>query len=263
MDKRKIIFVSIIAIIIVLAIAGFFTLRFISETSTVASDENKNQTQEQQEQNLEYQGNVNAIGNTQSTSNQEIEHSQNMNRNEEEVPESDQTNEEEPQQPPAEDKNVYADDSLTLSRIDQEKMKNTARDFLNAFLTYDAASCASGAYVASWSSLIASNAAASSGSELIYQHSRNDWNAAVSTYPDFKSSVESIEPQSVYISHLANEDTIAVRCKAIVIHNQGEPGEMDWKCLVKDEISYAVYFDENGQVLDVKSQHGKTIEFIG
>lgn len=150
-------------------------------------------------------------------------------------------------------------DAIKLASIDQDKLKTLACEFLTAFLTYDATSCASGNYVASWSGYVTSDALAG-GSTLIYKHGLNSWNTAVSTYSELYSYVQGVEAKSVYVSHItSDDDEIAVRCLVVLDENQGEPGDMDWEVVQTNEMSYAVYFDANYKVTNVVRQNGRTI----
>lgn len=149
-------------------------------------------------------------------------------------------------------------DSQILSSIDQDKAKQLAVDFVTQFLTYDATSLSNGQYKAGIARFVASD---TNSSALLRQHLNDQWSRNMGTYPEVYSRLTDVAVDDVYVSRRDSNPTVAVSLTCIIDENQGVPGDMEWEYVNTDRVHYAVYFNQNLQVIDVARQDGKTLNF--
>lgn len=140
----------------------------------------------------------------------------------------------------------YYNDDTTLDKIDKDLASRNAMTFVNGFFTYTKKDIANNAYKTSFSSVLSDNFSSDIKNQLSSENLAilANWNA--------KSTVQSVAVKDVYVSHLTNENKIAVRLDAQIYKNQGNPGEQDWKIMKTVKQSISVYLNSSYKVIDYR-----------
>lgn len=152
---------------------------------------------------------------------------------------------------------TYKDD-LALSNINQEEAKRVASNFLKNFCTYNADSLKNNVYKSSWISDVMTT---DDMGDLLKQRMNDAWSYNTSTYKEAYSALTNVTVDSVYISHAAHNDVVAVALTAIIDENQGEPGDFEWSTVNTNKVHYAVYLNQDLKVVDIRRQDAKTLNF--
>lgn len=140
----------------------------------------------------------------------------------------------------------YYNDDTKLDKIDKDLASRNATTFVNGFFTYTKKDIANNAYKTSFSSVLSDNFSSDIKNQL------SNENLAILANWNAKSTVQSVSVKDVYVSHLTNENKIAVRLDAQIYKNQGNPGEQDWKIMKTVKQSISVYLNSSYKVIDYR-----------
>lgn len=140
----------------------------------------------------------------------------------------------------------YYNDDTKLDKIDKDLASRNATTFVNGFFTYTKKDIANNAYKTSFSSVLSDNFSSDIKNQL------SNENLAILANWNAKSAVQSVSVKDVYVSHLTNENKIAVRLDAQIYKNQGNPGEQDWKIMKTVKQSISVYLNSSYKVIDYR-----------
>lgn len=147
----------------------------------------------------------------------------------------------------------YYNDSIQLEKINQDLAKLNATTFVNGFFTYSKDSIVKKAYQTSFSSVLSSNMSNDIKKQI------SDDNLTILAQFGAVSTTKLVTVKDIYISHLTNENSIAVRLEAQIYRNQGSPGEQDWKVMQDVKESISVYLDNNYKVTDYRVTSVQTL----
>lgn len=140
----------------------------------------------------------------------------------------------------------YYNDDTKLDKIDKDLASRNATTFVNGFFTYTKKDIANNAYKTSFSSVLSDNFSSDIKNQL------SNENLAILANWNAKSTVQFVSVKDVYVSHLTNENKIAVRLDAQIYKNQGNPGEQDWKIMKTVKQSISVYLNSSYKVIDYR-----------
>ena len=140
----------------------------------------------------------------------------------------------------------YYNDDTKLDKIDKDLASRNATTFVNGFFTYTKKDIANNAYKTSFSSVLSDSFSSDIKNQL------SNENLAILANWNAKSTVQSVSVKDVYVSHLTNENKIAVRLDAQIYKNQGNPGEQDWKIMKTVKQSISVYLNGSYKVIDYR-----------
>ena len=140
----------------------------------------------------------------------------------------------------------YYNDDTKLDKIDKDLASRNATTFVNGFFTYTKKDIANNAYKTSFSSVLSDNFSSDIKNQL------SNENLAILANWNAKSTVQSVSVKDVYVSHLTNENKIAVRLDAQIYKNQGNPSEQDWKIMKTVKQSISVYLNSSYKVIDYR-----------